>query len=233
MTFRAANSRNLPRVYARFTKLVYRARMRFIIALFAACLFATGAAAADLSVLVRNGAGKPVRDAVVTVHTAAAPSGPIRFAWPFRVVQQNMQFDPFVLIVPVGADVAFPNKDGVRHHVYSFSPAKSFELKLYSKDESRSVRFDKVGIIAVGCNIHDSMVAFIKVVDTPYAAKTDASGRVTIRGVAAGKASLRVWHPYMKAKGNEVARAVTLGAGPHSETVVVEVRTPAVRQHGY
>lgn len=207
--------------------------MRFVLALLAACLFATGAAAADLTVVVRNAAGKPVRDAVVTLRSPAAPSGPIRFSWPYRVVQQNMQFDPFVLIVPVGADVAFPNKDGVRHHVYSFSPAKSFELKLYGKDESRSVRFDKVGIIALGCNIHDSMVGFIKVVDTPYAAKTDSSGRVTLRGLPAGKATLGVWHPYAKAKGGEVFSTLTLGGGSHSQDVTLDVRTPAVRHHGY
>src|SRR5262249_23057813 len=107
-------------------------------------LFAPVAAfAGDVSVTVRPPQGQPVADAVVSV--AAPHSGPIRFAWPYRMAQHNVQFDPFVLVVPVGADVAFPNLDGVRHHVFSFSPAKTFEIKLYGRDETRVVRFDKPG----------------------------------------------------------------------------------------
>src|SRR5450631_1210691 len=117
------------------------------------------AVAGDVVIDVRTPQGKPVANAVVTV--AAPHTGPIRFAWPYRMAQHNMQFDPFVLIVPAGAEVAFPNLDSVRHHVYSFSPAHPFELKLYGRDETRLVRFDKPGVIAVGCNIHDSMVGFI------------------------------------------------------------------------
>lgn len=206
--------------------------MRLLLSLAAALVLATGARAADLTVQVRTPAGKPVRDAVVTVHPAAGvPAGPIRFGWPARVVQQNMKFDPLVLIVGVGAEVSFPNRDGVRHHVYSFSPAKPFELKLYGKDETRSVRFDKAGLVALGCNIHDSMVGFIKVVDTPYAAKTDGQGRLLIGGLPAGKATVRIWHPYMK--GKEQVRQVTLGGAGGHQDVVVEVRTPAHRHHGY
>jgi len=140
-----------------------------------AALAAPGARAADLQVAVHTARGQPVRDAVVTYYPrgGAAP-GPVRFDWPYRMAQQNLQFDPFVLVVPVGSTVAFPNRDTVRHQVYSFSPAHPFELKLYGRDQTRTVRFDRVGVIALGCNIHDSMVGFIKVVDTPYAAKTDA-----------------------------------------------------------
>ena len=78
-----------------------------------------------------------------------------------------MQFHPFVLIVPVGAKVSFPNLDPTRHHVYSFSPAKQFELKLFARDQSRSVVFDKPGVVALGCNIHDAMTAFIVVDGQP------------------------------------------------------------------
>ncbi|HET6942615.1 MAG TPA: methylamine utilization protein, partial [Sphingomicrobium sp.] len=83
----------------------------------------------------------------------------------FSVSQRDMQFHPFVLVVPVGAKVSFPNLDPTRHHVYSFSPAKKFELKLFAKDQSRSVVFDKPGVVALGCNIHDAMTAFIYVAD--------------------------------------------------------------------
>src|SRR5471030_2161096 len=160
------------------------------------------AVAGDVVIDVRTPQGKPVANAVVTV--AAPHTGPIRFPWPYRMAQQNMQFDPFVLIVPAGADVAFPNLDTVRHHVYSFSAAKTFELKLFGHDETRLVHFDKAGVVDLGCNIHDSMIAFIVVVDTPYAAQTNTAGEATVRGVPAGTRSVRVWHPYMRAPGNSV-----------------------------
>lgn len=168
------------------------------------------ALAGEVSVSVRTSHGQPVANAAVTI--AAAHSGPIRFPWPYRVAQQNLQFDPFVLIVPVGADVAFPNLDKVRHHVYSFSPAKTFELKLYGRDETRIVHFDKAGVVPLGCNIHDNMVAFVVVVDTPYAALTDAAGEAVLHGVPAGAQVVRIWHPYLRAPGNGLTLAVAVPA---------------------
>jgi len=202
---------------------------------FAIVLFWAGAAqAADLTVSVRTPRGQPIADAVVMVEPAGgAAARPIRFDRAYRMAQQDMRFEPFVLIVPAGATVAFPNLDTVRHHVYSFSAPRPFEIKLYGKDESRSVRFDKPGVIAVGCNIHDRMLAFIRVVSTPWAAKTDARGQARIRG-AAGRATLRVWHPYLRAPRNEVARAVDLPReGTAAEAVTAEVRAPPRRHHGY
>ncbi len=185
------------------------------------------AAAADFGVTVKNAAGQPVKDAVVTLTPVTGVHGPIKFNWPMQMAQQNIHFDPFVLIVPVGADVSFPNRDAVRHHVYSFSPAKRFELKLYGKDETRSVHFDKVGVVALGCNIHDAMVGFIKVVDTPYAAKSDAGGQVILKDVPPGPAVLRVWQPYLKSANNEVTRTVTVpGQGEGREVLEADVRPP-------
>jgi plastocyanin len=195
--------------------------------------FAPGPArAADLVVSVRTPEGRPVQDAVVTIPARA--SGPIRFAWPYRMAQRNMQFDPFVLVVPVGAEVAFPNLDNVRHHVYSFSAPHPFELKLYSRDETRVVRFDKPGVVALGCNIHDSMVAFILVVETPYAAKTDAAGQAVLRGAPAGTVTVRVWHPYLKAPTNTVlAQAVVPAAGAGRVAVTAGLRAPPDRHRMY
>jgi plastocyanin len=201
--------------------------MRALYVLIAFLLSVAPASAADFSVTVKNAAGQPVKDAVVTLTPAFGAHGPIKFDWPMRMAQQNTQFDPFVLIVPVGADVSFPNRDAFRHHVYSFSPAKRFELKLYGKDETRTVHFDKAGVVALGCNIHDTMVGFIKVVDTPYAAKTDANGLVKLSGVPEGAGVLRVWHPYLKAPNNEVSRAITTPAQDEGrEAFVVDVRPP-------
>jgi plastocyanin len=193
------------------------------------------ARASDIVVEVRNAQGKPVPDAVATLYPEqGARSGAIRFDWPMEMVQQHLQFHPFVLIVPVGATVAFPNRDDVRHHVYSFSPAHPFELKLYGRDETRTVRFDHAGAIALGCNIHDNMIAFIKVVDTPYAAKSGADGLATLAGAPAGQAVLHVWHPYLRGTGNEIVRTVTLSkAGAAHEVVVVELRNPPPRDESY
>jgi hypothetical protein len=183
------------------------------------------AVAGDVVVDVRTPQGKPVVDAVVTV--AAPHSGPLRFPWPYRMAQQNLQFEPFVLIVPVGADVSFPNLDIVRHHVYSFSPAKTFELKLFGHDETRVVHFDKAGVVDLGCNIHDNMIAYIVVVDTPFAAKTNPAGEAVVRGVPAGTRSVRVWHPYMRAPGNSVSlNMVVPGEGQVRQMVAAQLHPP-------
>ena len=209
--------------------------MRKLALLLVAALMASSARAADLQVLVRNTKGQPVRDAVVSLYPqGGGGAGQARFDWPYRMAQQNLQFDPFVLVVPVGATVAFPNRDAVRHQVYSFSPAHPFELKLYGRDETRTVRFDRVGVIALGCNIHDSMVGFIKVVDTAFAAKTDAQGVAVLHGAPAGAATLKVWHPYQKAPGNETASAVALPAGGElRRTETIDVRSPPVLRNAY
>jgi len=183
-------------------------------------------AAATLTVTVKTPSGQPVKDAVVTLPAAGQPA-PARFDAPLRMSQQNIQFDPFVLIAPVGADVAFPNLDKVRHHVYSFSPTKKFELKLYGHDETRVIHFDKTGTVALGCNIHDTMIGFIRVVDTPYAAKTNAAGVAVLHDVPAGRTELGVWHPYLKGRDNEMTAAITVPAqGDAAETVTTDVRPP-------
>ena len=184
--------------------------MRLLTVAIAALILATPAAAADLRVSVATSSGAPVRDAVV-------------------MVQKNMQFAPFVLVVPVGAEVAFPNRDNTRHHVYSFSPAKSFQLKLYGNDETRVVKFDKTGVVAIGCNIHDNMTAFLRVVDTPWAGKTGATGEVVIADAPAG-ATVIVWHPYLKG-GRDLTRQVVPAA--RSVKIIADLRAPATRRHGY
>jgi plastocyanin len=190
--------------------------------------------AADLDVLVRTGRGAPVADAVVTVETGTRAPVPAHFAQPLVMTQRHLQFDPFVLVVPAGAEVRFPNEDVVRHQVYSFSPAKALELKLYGRDQTRAVRFDKPGVVALGCNIHDQMVAFIKVVDTPFAVKTDAGGHALIRDLPAGSAVVQVWHPYLKSPDSMLKLELAIpGAGVVSRAVAVDLRTPAMRMSTY
>lgn len=186
------------------------------------------ALAGDLIVTVRDAAGRPTPNAVVMVRPASGvPAAPIRFPWPYTVAQQNIQFDPFVLVVPVGATVGFPNRDKVRHHVYSFSAGNKFELKLFGRDESRSVVFRAPGVAAIGCNIHDQMVGFIRVVDTPWAVKTGPDGVATLRDIPPGAATVTVWHPWLRAPKGEVTRKVVTTAGVSRDPVTVELRTPA------
>jgi hypothetical protein len=126
----------------------------------------------------------------------------------FTVSQQNLQFHPFLTIVPVGADVSFPNFDPTKHHVYSFSAAKKFELKLFARDQSRTVHFDNPGVVALGCNIHDQMSAFIVVTDSAWTARTNAHGMVTFGDAPNAPARLAVWHPYLRAPGGQLQQAI-------------------------
>lgn len=141
--------------------------------------------------------GHPLPNAVVTaVPHAPAPITSANRAHPkATMVQQSQQFAPFVLPVQVGTVVDFPNRDPFRHHVYSFSPAKPFELKLYGGNQAETVTFDKPGIVALGCNIHDNMLAYIDVVPTPYFVKTGPDGDGEIKDIPPGAYTVALWHP--------------------------------------
>jgi plastocyanin len=165
-------------------------------------------AAAPLNVRVVDVSGRPVRDAIVTLYPAGTSARPPRVGGRVVVAQQNLQFRPFLTIVPVGADVSFPNLDPTKHHVYSFSQAKKFELKLFAKDQSRTVHFDKPGIVALGCNIHDQMSAFIVVTDSAWTARTNAQGIASFGDAPNTPARLTVWHPYLRAPGGQIQQAI-------------------------
>lgn len=183
--------------------------------------------AADLEVQIQGPNGAPIPGAVVTVHLINQPTPRPRSIGPYVIDQQDIQFRPFISTVPVGASVMFMNHDPVRHHVYSFSPAKKFELKLASRQQNQSVQFGKPGIVPLGCNIHDRMIAYLAVVDTPWAKTADAAGRVVLRGIPAGAATISIWHPYLRAPGNSITRTVALAdAKVHAERFVAATRSP-------
>lgn len=209
------------------TRALGRLATRLALTLAGLCA-AASVHAADLTVIIRDASGRPIPDAVVIADMAGRPAGA-----PAEVVvnQRDMAFAPFVTVVPLGSTVVFTNLDPFRHHVYSFSPARRFEIKLFGEGERRSVRVDRVGLIAVGCNIHDQMQAFIQVVDTPFARKADAAGRVTLRDQPGGAHRIRVWHPYLRAPGNELTVEVAAGTG--TLPVTLRLRRPAPAHHGY
>ena len=174
----------------------------FVIA--AALGLAAPLCAAPLSVRVVDASGRGVRDAVVTFYPSGGAARPARPGGRFVVSQKNIQFHPFLTIVPVGADVSFPNFDPTKHHVYSFSPAKRFELKLFARDQSRTVHFDKPGVVALGCNIHDQMSAFIVVTDSAWTARTNAQGVAAFADAPNAPGRVTVWHPYLRVPGGIV-----------------------------
>ena len=184
---------------------------------------ATPLVAAPLSVRVVDSSGRPVRDAVVTLYSSSGARA-AHASGRYVIAQQNLQFHPFLTIVPVGADVSFPNLDSTKHHVYSFSAAKRFELKLFAKDQSRTVHFDKAGVVALGCNIHDQMSAFIVVTDSAWTARTNAQGVVLFGDAPNAPARLTVWHPYLRAPGGMLQQSV--GAGQRSASFSVGLRPP-------
>src|SRR5438093_5589174 len=184
---------------------------------------ATPLAAASLSVRVLDSVGHPVRDAVVTLYPAAGARAP-RASGRYLISQKAIQFHPFLTIVPVGADVSFPNFDPTKHHVYSFSAAKRFELKLFARDQSRTVRFDKPGVVALGCNIHDQMSAFIVVTDSVWTARSDARGMVVFADAPNAPGRLTVWHPYLRAAGGDLQQAVA--PTQRSASFQVRLRAP-------
>jgi plastocyanin len=181
-------------------------------------------AAAPLTIRVADPSGRPVRDAVVTLYPAGNAAKAAHANGRFTVAQQNLQFRPFLTIVPVGTDVSFPNLDPTKHHVYSFSAAKKFELKLFAKDQSRTIHFDKAGVVALGCNIHDQMSAFVVVTDSAWTGRTNAQGLVTFADAPNAPGRLKVWHPYLRAPGGELQQPVA--PSQRNATFQVRLRPP-------
>jgi plastocyanin len=159
------------------------------------CLLLSQASqAGDVTVNLKGLTGAPAEDAVIVFDTLDALPAP---GHDTAVIDQiDKQFVPKITVLRTGTSVAFPNRDQIRHQVYSFSPAKSFTLKLYAGSPKSAVVFDKPGLVVLGCNIHDKMLAFVAVVDSPYFAKSNASGTATVN-LPAGHYGLRIWHPQL------------------------------------
>ncbi len=175
--------------------------------------------AAPVTVQTTDPAGRPLAGAVVAVELG----GVARSAAPgtrAEIAQRQRAFAPELLLVQTGTAVDFPNLDAVRHHVYSFSPAKAFELKLYAGRPAAPVVFDQAGVVTLGCNIHDQMVGTVVVVDTPLFGRTDAAGRITL-DLPAGDHRLRAWHPRMREGMDLLTQRLRVGATGLALTAVV------------
>jgi plastocyanin len=170
--------------------------------------------AAELRVTVKDHKGRNVEDAVVV----AVPMDP-RNAQHSRppqdaVDQVDKQFVPYVKPVFLGSTVRFPNSDNIRHQVYSFSPAKKFELPLYAGSNATPIVFDKPGVVVLGCNIHDWMIGYIYVSETPFFAKTGPLGAASITDIPPGEYTVRIWHPSMDHAEDTTSRRIVINADP-------------------
>jgi plastocyanin len=186
-----------------------------------AAVMCSAAWATDLQVRVTQANGKPLPGAVVTVHALGAgiaPPAPIQAV----MDQVDLAFAPDLLVIPVGSTVSFPNSDKVGHEVYSFSSAHSFKLGLYRGTPRVPELFDRPGLVTLGCNIHDAMLAYILVTDAPYYGSTGADGTWLHAEVARGRYRIEVWSPRLQEPGQMLQREVVVNPGDH---VVADIRT--------
>jgi len=166
------------------------------------------AASQSISGRVIGSDGTAISGAVVFVQTPAPAT--VRPRTMAVIDQVNKTFVPGVLPIVVGTTVRFPNHDQIRHHVYSFSPTKTFELPLYKGEDAPPVLFDKVGVVKIGCNIHDWMSGIILVLPSPHFAATDANGRYVLEDMPNGTYSLAAWHALSKSKPEDTAQTIQL-----------------------
>ncbi|ASG19882.1 hypothetical protein [Nitrospirillum viridazoti] len=187
------------------------------------------AAAADLTVTVVDGAGHPVADAVVTATPDGPALPPATPPSPLIVDQIDETFVPYVMVVPKGGTVTFRNSDLTRHHVYSYSEAAKFEFVL-SPGQIGQRKFDQAGIVALGCNIHDHMIAHLYVTAAPFAAVTGKDGKAVLGGLPAAGVTVAAWQPRLKPGGTPPQQTVAAAALGTPVTLTLPALLPDTRQ---
>jgi len=189
-------------------------RVRVLLAAFGLC---HNLQAGSLDVTVKDGNGALVSDAVVYAKGRAVTSALAKKR--MVIDQRDKQFIPYVTALQVGTSVLFPNNDNIRHHVYSLSQAKKFELPLYAGVPAEPVTFDKEGFVTLGCNIHDWMIAYVAVLATPYFEVTGKEGRTRLKDLPPGQYIVEVWQPSLKGTPEKFAQRVDLAARDAKELV--------------
>lgn len=194
----------------------------------------------SLRAVVLDGDGEPVRNAVVYALPVDGNGAPLPLPPREQIDQVDKEFVPTVTAVQVGTRVQFPNHDQIRHHVYSFSDAKTFEIPLYEGIPAEPILFDKPGPVVLGCNIHDWMRAWVFVVETSHFAVTGEDGRASVE-VPAGDYTVRVWHPELRGDPTQTEQHVSTGkaAGGELRFAIEQKRlwrprrSPSARGPGY
>jgi plastocyanin len=217
-----------------------RMALRMLVALGAVLAGGVHAQHAEIIATVRDAQGVPLAEAVVVAFPSDGNLRPAAKPRDAAIFQIDKEFVPKVTPVFVGSAVAFPNNDTVRHHVYSFSLAKKFELPLYQGVPANPVIFDKPGIVVLGCNIHDWMVAYVYVSESPYFAKTGPDGKATISDLTPRAYIVRAWHPQLDGDEEQTRKSIDLSKASRSEVAwslklkpeVRVRRAPASKQSG-
>ncbi|MFC4701948.1 methylamine utilization protein [Glaciecola siphonariae] len=180
------------------------------------------ASVASVQIQVVDFAGEPVSDAIIAIDSKSQQSAVNNT---LAVMDQvDMTFQPHVLLVQKGQAVAFPNNDNIRHHVYSFSKAKTFELKLFRGLHSEQIVMEQAGIVELGCNIHDNMLGFIYVDDTNTAVKTNAQGMAVLP--SRSQMQVNIWHPAL-AIGIDKREERVLEQGKGLQVIKINLNPPA------
>ncbi|MEQ5874454.1 methylamine utilization protein [Pseudoalteromonas sp. NFXS39] len=179
--------------------------------------------AADISFTVRDQFGEPLADAVIELQ---GNKNLAHTQLPVAVMDQvNKQFSPNVLVIQQGQSVDFPNSDNIRHHVYSFSSAKPFNIKLYADRPEKPELFDNAGVVVLGCNIHDSMVGYIYVANGANTLKTAQDGKVQLKDITV-PTNITIWHPN---QASEINKKLSVTVTEQAADITIETNAPAPR----
>ncbi|GEB70507.1 hypothetical protein PCA01_12170 [Pseudoalteromonas carrageenovora] len=192
--------------------------IKVLVYVFLLCASAQGFTA---NITIKNSSNEPLANAVVWL-TASGSTEITAPEAPYAMSQQNREFIPRILVVPQNAKVEFPNADSIMHHVYSFSKAKTFELKLYKEQPKAPIIFDQTGVVELGCNIHDWMLGYIVVVDSTIFAITDENGHVDLNANV-GEYTLSVWHSGFSDISKVESQTITVATNPITYRVKQEI----------
>ncbi len=194
------------------------------------------AGAAVFTAEITDQNGKPAANSVISLMPEARanmPAASTRLAMEKTIDQNHETFIPLVTILPKGGRIIFSNADTTTHQVYSFSPIKRFELTVSRDQKSAPVVFDTAGVAALGCNIHDNMIAYAYVADSPWTALTGADGKAQIADVPPGQYEVTVWNPRLPPGREQPSSKVTVTGETAKLTTSIRVLPPPMpHMHG-
>ncbi len=194
-----------------------------------ALAYPDGAHAATITATVTDDLGRPLPDAVVMISPDSGMPPPPPDAGGIATAtidQKDETFSPAVVTIRIGGSVMFRNSDKIRHHVYSFSPTRRFEMVQAPGETSAPIVFDKPGAVAIGCNIHDHMTAYVYVTAAPWSKVTGANGQAVLSGLPAGRFVATVWHPRLRPRAEPPVQALSLATDHSTLSVTIPVLPP-------